>query len=109
MEFSMTENKKMMDCPHCLSEIPHGAHVCRGCQAEVKYGTPGFYILLGFLWPIFFTYWLICKLNESFHNIPNLFYLIFALVLVIIGWFISIILCERLFSNKIRFIRMVKK
>ncbi len=47
----MIENnkKKMMDCPHCLSEIPYEANVCRGCQAEIKYGTLWVYILLGFL------------------------------------------------------------
>ncbi|BBP01657.1 hypothetical protein [Sulfuriferula nivalis] len=28
-------------CPHCHTEVPHGATVCRGCQAEVEYGVPG--------------------------------------------------------------------
>jgi hypothetical protein len=25
-------------CPHCRSQVPRGATVCTGCQAEVKYG-----------------------------------------------------------------------
>jgi hypothetical protein len=29
-----------LGCPHCHAEIPHGARVCRGCQAEVEYGPP---------------------------------------------------------------------
>jgi hypothetical protein len=32
----MSENT----CPHCHGSVPYGAKVCRGCQAEVEYGTP---------------------------------------------------------------------
>lgn len=27
-------------CPHCHTNVPLGAKVCRGCQAEVEYGAP---------------------------------------------------------------------
>ncbi|BBH46896.1 hypothetical protein KU43P_33730 [Pseudomonas sp. KU43P] len=27
-------------CPHCMNAVPWGASVCRGCQAEISYGTP---------------------------------------------------------------------
>ncbi len=27
-------------CPHCHGEVPRGATVCRGCQAEIEYGSP---------------------------------------------------------------------
>lgn len=27
-----------LTCPHCLNHVPYGAKVCRGCQAELKYG-----------------------------------------------------------------------
>ncbi|MFL9882026.1 hypothetical protein PQR66_03260 [Paraburkholderia agricolaris] len=26
-------------CPHCRTQVPRGATVCTGCQAEVKYGA----------------------------------------------------------------------
>jgi hypothetical protein len=29
-----------VECPHCHSYVPHGAKVCRGCQAGMEYGTP---------------------------------------------------------------------
>lgn len=29
-------------CPHCHGSVSHGAKVCRGCQAEIEYGAPGF-------------------------------------------------------------------
>jgi hypothetical protein len=30
----------IVTCPHCMNQVPWGAHVCRGCQAEIQYGTP---------------------------------------------------------------------
>lgn len=27
-------------CPHCMNHVPWGARVCRGCHAEIEYGTP---------------------------------------------------------------------
>ena len=27
-------------CPHCRADVPRGATVCRGCQAEIEYGVP---------------------------------------------------------------------
>ncbi len=29
-------------CPHCHTNVPNGATVCTGCQAEVEYGAPRF-------------------------------------------------------------------
>lgn len=34
-----------MICPHCHGTVSRGARVCRGCQAEIEYGTPPAYIL----------------------------------------------------------------
>jgi hypothetical protein len=31
----------VLKCPHCHGDIPKGARVCRGCQAEVECGAPG--------------------------------------------------------------------
>lgn len=28
-------------CSHCRTDVPRGASVCTGCQAEVEYGSPG--------------------------------------------------------------------
>ena len=33
-------NKSALICPHCHGEVPYGARVCRGYQAEVEYGIP---------------------------------------------------------------------
>ncbi len=29
-----------LTCPHCYGNVPYGAKVCRGCQAEIEYGAP---------------------------------------------------------------------
>lgn len=33
-------------CPHCHGDVPRGARVCRGCQAEIEYGAPPFLFLI---------------------------------------------------------------
>lgn len=39
----------MLTCPHCHNNVPHGASVCRGCQAEVQYGAPlSWYVMAAF-------------------------------------------------------------
>ena len=35
-------------CPHCYEIVPAGAKVCKGCQAEIEYGTPYFVALIIF-------------------------------------------------------------
>lgn len=36
-------------CPHCRGTVPRGASVCRGCQAEIEYGTPSFAFLVAII------------------------------------------------------------
>ena len=41
-------------CPHCRkNDVPHGATVCSGCQAEIEYGVPnamyGFVLVLSLI------------------------------------------------------------
>jgi len=39
----------MYTCPHCYDEVPHGASVCRGCQAEISYGGPRYLSIVIFI------------------------------------------------------------
>ena len=34
------QNDRTVTCPHCLNNVPWGARVCRGCNAEITYGPP---------------------------------------------------------------------
>src|SRR5690606_9304522 len=38
-----------MTCPFCHNDVPRGAVVCRGCQAEIEYGTPRWALPLTFI------------------------------------------------------------
>lgn len=50
MENLKSENiENMMTCPHCHTQVSHGAKVCRGCQAEIEYGTPNFIASIFFI------------------------------------------------------------
>lgn len=33
------KNNQMLKCPHCGTLVEHGLTVCRGCKAEIEYGT----------------------------------------------------------------------
>ncbi|MEI2606948.1 hypothetical protein V8O11_24710 [Erwinia aphidicola] len=37
--------QNLITCSHCRSDIPRGANVCKGCRAEIKYGTPGLFMV----------------------------------------------------------------
>ena len=43
-------------CPHCHTDVPRGARVCTGCQAEVEYGPPSAAFGLLVLASAFFSY-----------------------------------------------------
>lgn len=43
-------DQKIIECPHCLNEVKHGANICTGCRAEIRYGLSikaffGYYFL----------------------------------------------------------------
>jgi hypothetical protein len=40
-------------CPHCHGNVSYGANVCRGCQAEVEYGTPRFVMVIVMIFSVF--------------------------------------------------------
>lgn len=94
----MNENQKMMQCPHCMSEIPHGAKVCRGCQAEIEYGTP----------PVLFLIYLGVS--------AYLGYMVGTSTWTFLGWIVGVVLFiglailseSKLFANRINFKRIYK-
>lgn len=87
-------------CPHCREQVPHGAKVCRGCQAEIEYGCPpALYVVLiaiaGFVG------------FKTTAIMPD--------VLSFMGWVVGIggfiaggVLCHRIFKNRVNFKRIYK-
>jgi hypothetical protein len=68
-----------VSCPHCLNDVPKGALVCRGCQAELTYGPPKMAEALSFLVPAFLA-WLVVSFFEAliFDNSTILFIIFLA-------------------------------
>lgn len=85
-------------CPHCRGSVPWGATVCRGCQAEIEYGTPtvATVILVGFI--VFIGYQTSAVLPETMSYI---------------GWIVGIggfiagrLLLSKKFINRVYFKRI---
>jgi hypothetical protein len=88
-------NYKIITCPHCFGEVPYGAKVCRGCQAEIEYGIPEW---------LFFIF-LIFSVWVGWHSSG-----ILAWVTGIATFFACCIISERyLFKNRIVFKRKYHK
>ncbi len=98
----------LITCPHCRSEIPHGANVCRGCRAEIKYGTPKFFIWLGLLLPIVVGYFIARFLHLTVGADETVAYVVWGIV-TLAGWYGCIRVCKRLFKNYVSFIRQTNR
>ncbi len=96
--------EKLITCPHCRSEIPLGANVCRGCQAEITYRTPKFFIIIGFLLPIFFG-WYISRYSYEILGFNDLISKIFWVVITVMFWCIAYKICDYFFHERIHFER----
>ena len=91
---------KDLMCPHCHGTVPHGAKVCRGCQAEIEYGTPPLLYLVLLIASIYLGY-------KSSHIWPVS--LSFLSWVVGIGVFIvGAILFEKIFKDRVVFDREYK-
>ena len=97
--------ERLITCSHCRSEIPHGANVCKGCRAEIKYGTPGLFMFVGFIIPLVVGFfpaklWVVTLgFNET------IAYFIWGVVTVV-GWFLATKFCSKMFRNHVSFTRL---
>ena len=102
-------DKKLITCPHCLSEIPHGANVCRGCRAEISYGTPGIMMLLLFIVPIIISVFISSALNSvGFSSLPKI-KMIIEICACIAMWFYAIKWSRKKYKERISFERIKNK
>ncbi len=98
-------NQRLITCVHCRSDIPHGASVCKGCRAEIKYGTPGFFMLVGFILPIVVGWYAASYGIKSLGFNETVGYIIWSII-TITGWFFATKICSSLFSNYVSFTRL---
>ena len=88
---------KELKCPHCHETVPIGATVCKGCQAEIEYGTPFFIALIIF----FISVFLGVKVSDLGNSYLGWGAGIVVLILLFIG-------SEKIFSNRVKFKRIYK-
>lgn len=89
-----------LTCPHCRSNIPYGAKVCKGCQAEIDYGTPPFAYLVLIAASIY------AGMKTSSILSGNLSFISWGVgMAVFVG---GIILLTKIFKNRVNFSREYK-
>ncbi|WP_156521191.1 hypothetical protein [Halothiobacillus diazotrophicus] len=84
-------------CPHCRTEVPQGANVCTGCQAEIEYGTPNAAFIAVFLAAALLGGWIGTNVNSTVGWI--------AFAIILVGGLIG---CFKLFTNRVSFKRIYK-
>jgi amino acid transporter len=91
-----------------MSNVPVGARVCRGCQAEIDYGTPLYAVgilavltLIAGLFVIRFVHNALAITNTTF------LWIVFCTT-VVAGAVLSVKVCKRRYKNKSRFKRIYK-
>lgn len=95
-------------CPHCHSEIPRGASVCRGCQAEIKYGRIG---CMGEIISVLLSYFLLFPIEKllfssEFQGPDKVYYIIGSwLVCYLIAKYLFV---ARFYKHRISFVREYK-
>lgn len=87
-------------CPHCHNTVSHGASVCRGCQAEVEYGTPRIVFIVLLVVSVVMGF----KTTESVS--PSFSFLGWV---VGVGFFVAgIVLLTKFFADRVNFKRIYR-
>jgi len=84
-------------CPHCRTEVPSGATVCTGCQAEVEYGPPKEAFMALLVIAAMLGGWL----GSATNSVVG--WIVFAAVLVA-----GSVACFKVCANRVSFKRMYK-
>ena len=91
----------LLTCLHCMNpEVPNGAKVCRGCQAQIEYGAPKFAIALAIFLPFFIAH----NFGLWIHDYVGYGIIVAGIVLLPLGW-LSWKVTKRLYSNRTNFKR----
>lgn len=95
-------------CPHCLNNVPWGARVCRGCHAEISYGTP-FSAVVVFTVLSVGAAWFSAKFaHDHLSTNPTFLWWVFGGVLAVSS-VLSWKACKRLYNGSTSFSRRYRK
>jgi len=100
--------QNLITCSHCRSDIPRGANVCKGCRAEIKYGTPGLFLLLGLLLPVGAGLYVAKFLATSLGFNETVSHIAWGGI-TLAGWYMAYRVCNACFSDYVSFTRQKNK
>lgn len=103
----MTSNNTVT-CPHCMNTVPRGAQVCRGCQAEIRYGTPQGVAIFFLILCVVTGWWGAKLVHDYISTNPAILWVVFGAFFLFCG-FISRKICKRLYDGKTVFRRFYRK
>lgn len=101
-------NNHTITCPHCMNNVPWGARVCRGCHAEISYGTPFSAVVIFTVLSVGAGWYATKFVHDHLSDNPTLLWCVFAGVLTpcIIG---SWRICKRLYDGSSSFSRRYRR
>ena len=101
------QTNQTVSCPHCMNNVPWGASVCRGCHAEISYGTPRASIVV-FIVVSVVAGWYAAKLvHDHLSTNSTVLWVVFGIVFALVG-VLSIKICKRLYTGKTWFRRIYR-
>lgn len=99
---TLHESSDIIKCPFCHTESPKGVLVCKGCQAEVKYGASWIIVFL-----IFLFFLIISTLWKSIFVIDGIFLDMLTVLTLGFGLFV-VFKYIKTSKNNARFRRIMK-
>ncbi|MCH7420023.1 hypothetical protein [Pseudomonas mosselii] len=94
-------------CPHCMNQVPRGAHVCRGCHAEIHYGTPRWVVILCTILSVVGGWWAAKIVHTFITTNSTVLWVIFGIAFVMLALG-SRKLCKRLYAERTIFRRFYR-
>lgn len=95
-------------CPHCMNEVPWGARVCRGCHAEISYGTPRAIAIFFTVLCVIAGWYAAKRVHTHISTNSTLLWGVFGVVFLLSA-LASRKICKRIYDGKTMFRRFYRK
>lgn len=101
------QTNQTVSCPHCMNNVPWGASVCRGCHAEISYGTPQASIVVFIIVSVAAGWYAAKLVHDHLSTNSTVLWVVFGIVFALVG-VLSIKICKRLYTGRTWFRRVYR-
>lgn len=101
------QTNQTVSCPHCMNNVPWGASVCRGCHAEISYGTPRASIVVFIIVSVTAGWYAAKLVHDHLSTNSTVLWVVFGIVFALVG-VLSIKICKRLYTGRTWFRRIYR-